>query len=213
MAKLLIVNGSPRAPRSNSKRYAALFRASWGEPVEEYEVTAQSHEALCQTLGAYDEMLLAFPLYVDGIPAALLRFLQAVQQNPPQRRPTVHVLINCGFLEAAQNETAVEMVRLFCEQNQFPYGMTLCIGSGEAILDTPFVRKVQQGVQALAQGIRAGRSEQLTVAMPLPKRLFIWASTRYWLRLGARNSLGRKEMATLQIEGQEQGAAPAGQEP
>ena len=36
MGKLLIVNGSPRAPRSNSRRYIEQFLPCWGETADQY---------------------------------------------------------------------------------------------------------------------------------------------------------------------------------
>ena len=66
------------------------------------------------------------------------------------------VLINCGFLEPQQNEMAVEMMRLFCRQNHYPFGSVLKIGSGEAILDSPFrflaVRKIRRFADSIAKG-------------------------------------------------------------
>ena len=39
MEKIMILNGSPRAPRSNSKQYAALFEKYSRLPTETFSVT------------------------------------------------------------------------------------------------------------------------------------------------------------------------------
>ena len=44
--KLLIVNGSPRAPRSNSRRYAELFQARWKGEARYAALTAKNHAEL-----------------------------------------------------------------------------------------------------------------------------------------------------------------------
>lgn len=36
--------------------------------------------------------------------------------------------------------------------------------------------------------------------MPLPKRIFIAASTRYWEGQGRKNGITRKQMETMKIE-------------
>lgn len=71
MGNLMIVNGSPRAPRSNSKRYIRLFEEFWGSPAEVYQVTAGRHQEACRKISECRDLLLVFPLYVDGVPAVL----------------------------------------------------------------------------------------------------------------------------------------------
>ena len=43
MGKILILNGSPRAPRSNSKRYAALFCAVCPAETETCSISKRNH--------------------------------------------------------------------------------------------------------------------------------------------------------------------------
>ena len=47
----------------------------------------------------------------------------------------------------------------------------------------------------------AGRHRSLQVTMPLPKRLFLRASTAYWTDMGGRGGVTREQMATMEIEG------------
>ena len=130
--KLLIVNGSPRAPRSNSRRYAELFQARWKGEARYAALTAKNHAELAAAAADCTDLLLVFPLYADGLPAPLLRFLEFLEGAGPEHRPRISVLINCGFLEPHQNDVAVDMVRLFCLENGYPFGACLKIGGGEA---------------------------------------------------------------------------------
>ena len=140
MEKILILNGSPRAAKSNSKRYAALFSASCPLPCDTVSLTPRNHAELAAQLPRYSDLLLVFPLYADALPVGLLDFLKYLEAHPVpvEARPVVSVLINCGFLEPAQNEIAVRMIRLFCSRNGYRTGSVLMLGSGEAILDSPF---------------------------------------------------------------------------
>lgn len=201
MGKISIVNGSPRAPHSNSRRYAALFKGCWDGETEEYAVMDKKHAAFCRSLEGTRDLLLVFPLYADGLPAVLMEFLKALRDTELRKKPTVHALINCGFLEPEQNAVAAEIIRLFCRQNGFPAGTFLCVGSGEAILDTPFAFLVRRKIRRMARAIRRGKAEYLQVAMPLTKAMFLRASTSYWLRRGQANGLNREQMATMAIEG------------
>lgn len=199
MGNLMIINGSPRAPHSNSKRYAQLFQKIWNQPTEEYAV--MTNRPNWQKIQQAAHLLLVFPLYADSLPVQLLQFLKDLARHLSKNRPTIHVLINCGFLEPEQNKTAVEIIQFYCKENQLPYGMTLCVGSGEAILNTPFRFLVNRKIKAFARGIQKGQRKQLSVTMPLTKNLFIRASTQYWIQYGKKNKTTKEQMETMKIEG------------
>ena len=132
MGKILILNGSPRAPKSNSKRYAEIFMRHCTAETDYRNITKKNHEELCAALSGYTDVLFAFPLYADSLPVGFLNFLKALEACPPAHKPVVSILINCGFLEAEQSEVAIRMMRLFCRRNGYVMGSVLMLGSGEA---------------------------------------------------------------------------------
>lgn len=200
MEKIMILNGSPRAPKSNSKQYAELFSATCPMKTEYFNITKSNHLDLCHAMENYSDVLLVFPLYADSIPVTLLNFLKAVEKNLPQCRPTVSVLLNCGFMEPEQNDVAVQIVQLFCRKNGFSFGSVLKIGSGEAILSTPFRILVRAKIKQLAASIVSRRHRTLKVTMPIPKKMFLKASTTYWENYGKKNGITKEQMASMQIE-------------
>ena len=113
------------------------------------------------------------------------------------------VLVNCGFLEPEQNDVAVEMVGLFAKRNGYPLGCTLKIGSGEAILSTPFRFLVRAKIRRLARALARGECREMEVTMPLTKGMFLRASSRYWEGLGRCNGITPAQMAVMDIEGQQ----------
>lgn len=200
MGKMMILNGSPRAPKSNSKRYAKIFAQYYKEDIQYRNITKTNHKELCDEIQGISDLLLVFPLYADGIPVTLLNFLKILEQNPPKQKPMISILINCGFLEYMQNDVAVKMIQLFCKQNGYQMGSVLKIGSGEAILDSPFAIFAKRAIKKLAKSIYTKQYMTLHTAMPLPKKLFVKASTNYWLAYGKRNGTTQEEMQTMQIE-------------
>lgn len=201
MGKILILNGSPRAPKSNSKHYAALFTKYCPVPCDTQIITRRNHAELCKRMADCSDLLFVFPLYADALPVGLLEFLRSLEEHLPERRPVVSVLINCGFQEVAQNEVAVEMMRLFCRRNGFRFGSVLMIGSGEAILESPFRFLVKRKIRRLARSVARGLNLELHTTMPLPKWLFRIASTLYWTEYGRRFGVSREQMQTPRIEG------------
>ena len=98
----MILNGSPRAPKSNSKRYAALFRRYCPAGSDYFEITARNHAELIGRMDAYSDLLLVFPLYAGSLPVGLLAFLQSLGLPAGTRRPDVALLVNSGVRESRQ---------------------------------------------------------------------------------------------------------------
>lgn len=201
MGKILILNGSPRASKSNSKRYAAIFSKYCHSITEYFPISKTNHIALSSKMEQFSDVLFVFPLYADGLPVTLLNFLKTLEKNPPERKPVISVLINCGFFEYQQNDTAIQMMELFCKQNGYAFGSVLKIGSGEAILDTPFRRLVSLKIKKLAASIQEKKHQTLKITMPISKKTFVKASTKYWINYGSKNGITKEEMDTMKIEG------------
>ena len=185
MGKVIIINGSPRATKSNSKRYGDIFRCFYKGDTDTFNITKNNHNDICSKIEEYSDILFIFPLYADGIPVTLLN---------------INIMINCGFIEPSQNEVCIDMIRLFCKQNRYTFGSVLSIGSGEAILDTPFRFLVRWKIKRLSKSIYNNRFESLNITMPISKKLFIKASTNYWVDYGKRNGITKSEMETMKIE-------------
>ena len=200
MGKIMIINGSPRAPKSNSKKYADLFMKNCTVPTKYFAITKKNHLELCKTMEDFTDVLFTFPLYADGIPVTLMNFLKTLEENPPKQKPRISVLINCGFIEPEQNDIAVKMLRFFCKKQGYSFGSLLRIGSGEAILTTPFKVFVTRKIKRLAISVSEGRNENLKATMPLPKKIFVRASTSYWENCGKRNGITREQMSIMKIE-------------
>ncbi|WP_251967146.1 hypothetical protein NEE14_005885 [Parabacteroides sp. AD58] len=201
MGKILIINGSPRAPKSNSKRYAEIFSRYYPEETIYKHITIKNHQELCQAMHEFQDVLFVFPLYADALPVGFLHFLKTLEANPPSRKPVISILINCGFLEYQQNHVAIQMMRFFCRQNQYTIGSILMLGSGEAILNTPFKYIATRNIKQLAYSIANQKYQIIKATMPLPKKLFQWAADIYWTRYGKRFGTSKKQMQTMEIEG------------
>ena len=202
MEQLLIINGSPRATKSNSKRYANILISKLQGKVETHylNISKQNHEEIRTAMLTATEVVLVFPLYVDAIPSTLLHFLKYLEAHPLSQKPRISMIINCGFIEYYQNDVAIEMVQLFCEQTAYPFGSVLSIGAGEAILGTPFKSLVERKINAFAKSIVRKKYRKLEVTMPLPKQVFVKASTKYWEAYGAKHGVTKEQMEVMTIE-------------
>lgn len=200
MGKVMILNGSPRAPKSNSKKYSEIFMKYSRLQCDYFNITKTNHLKLIAKMENYSDVIIACPLYADSLPVGLLNFLKNLENNLPAQRPVISILINCGFLEYEQNCVAVSMIRYFCRLNNFPIGSTLMLGSGEAILDTPFRYIAVRAIKRLSESVNKGNYKDITATMPLPKWLFKMAARSYWISYGKRFGVTEKEMQRLEIE-------------
>lgn len=200
MGKIMILNGSPRAPKSNSKKYSEIFMKYSRMQCDYFNITKSNHLKLIAEMGKYSDVIIVFPLYADSLPVGLLNFLKNLENNLPAQRPVISILINCGFLEYEQNCVAVSMIRYFCRRNNYPIGSTLMLGSGEAILETPFRYIAVRAIKRLAASVNKGNYKDISATMPLPKWLFKMAARSYWIRYGKKFGVSEKEMQRPEIE-------------
>lgn len=200
MGKVMILNGSPRATKSNSKKYSEIFMKYSRLQCDYFNITKSNHLKLIAEMENYSDVIIVFPLYADSLPVGLLNFLKNLENNLPAQRPVISILINCGFLEYEQNSVAVSMIRYFCRRNNFPIGSALMLGSGEAILETPFRYIAVRAIKRLSESVNKGNYKDITATMPLPKWLFKMAARSYWISYGKKFGVSEKEMQRLEIE-------------
>lgn len=143
--KLLSINGSPKAVNSTSAAILDRLEASFGSGWEKKRiraVPAVAHGRIEPEDLDSDILLVAFPLYVDGLPAPLLQWLMLYREAVAARkhsepewysRTRVFAVGNCGFYEGAQNEQALRIIRNFAQSSGLVFGAGLGIGCGGMI--------------------------------------------------------------------------------
>lgn len=153
--RLVILSGSPKPTRSASAVLGARL-AELMAPKGWESVTFRSAAVLASperwvefaaAYGAADLIVLSLPLYVDGLPAPLVRVLEKlapwgtnVGAGPepgaapgPKPGARLAAMVQSGFPEARQNVTALGMCRVFARKAGLRWAGGLAIGSGGAI--------------------------------------------------------------------------------
>lgn len=200
MDKIIIINASPRAPRSNSKIYANSFIKNCKLKTDYIEITNTNHQIIINKLNNYKHLVFVFPLYVDSIPSTLLNFLKLLENNKLTNKPIIHILINCGFIEYSQNNIAIEMVKLFCKQNNYQVGSILSIGGGEGLPTTPFKKLGNYVISRFSKSIVKEKYRKFEFTMPITKKFYIKASTNYWIKYGEKFGITKEDMEIMEIE-------------
>lgn len=97
--ELAIINGSPRPGKSNSKKYIQSFLNFFKKDCPVFTSKTDMPEKIWEGVKNATDILFVFPLYADGIPVSLLKFLKTASDFPSAKGKRIHVLINCGFLK------------------------------------------------------------------------------------------------------------------
>ncbi len=187
--RALLLVGSPKTEKSVSHtlgQYLFQRMASRGVQTETVFLhkAARSPEAvsaLLQTIDAVDVITLAFPLYVDSLPAPVTRILEKVcehcQAVPPGRRPLFCAICNCGFPEAVHNTPALGICATFARQAGFTWGGGLSLGGGGMLSSRPLAEQggrttgiknaLTLAADALAQGSAIPREARELMSKPV----------------------------------------------
>jgi hypothetical protein len=172
--RALVLVGSPKPKASASRTLAEAVGArlehrGWETRIARVTPAfsdAQKMGALVADIAESDLVVLAFPLYVDSLPAPVLGLLEAWRDAlsdgsiQPASRTRLAVLTQCGFPEAKHCDVALTVCRLFAEEVGVEWAGALAFGmggsvEGGSIERSPMARvlpELDRAVAALAEG-------------------------------------------------------------
>ncbi len=199
--RLVLWNGSPKAKGSASAVFLDYLAGQAGPEHTLCRVGGLKAPAAADFRGA-DALVLAFPLYVDGIPGHLLGMLEALEPDLRVLAPEakVYAVINCGFFEAGQCAHAMELLRHWCRRAGLCWGRGVCVGGGGMANAAPLGRggplsPIARALDALAASVLSGGLGEDILAQPaLPRRLYVAAAHLGWNKTGRKNGLSKADL-------------------
>jgi multimeric flavodoxin WrbA len=148
-----------------------------------------------------DALVFVFPLYVDGIPSHLLRFLDESLHDIAEAASgaTVYAVVNNGFFEGRQNAVALEIMRNFAARAGLRWGLGLGVGAGGMIHAAPVgrgpLRNLGKALDALASEILANQTGEDRVCEPnFPRALYKALAHAGWRKSARKNGLKTKSL-------------------
>jgi len=172
----------------------------------------EKEEALIAAALSADLLIFSFPLYVDHLPAPVIRTLDRIaserRENLPTFRPRLTALVQCGFPETHQNRTALDIMRRFADLNGFTWAGGLALGMGGAA-GRPMPEKpkgmlrnvlsaLDQAAAALAGGGTIPEETSMLMGKPMmPKWLYFLGANWGWKQQARKN--GKKAGRALDL--------------
>ena len=200
--RALLLVGSPRIEKSSSSSLGSyLFEQLKQHGVESETIyiykainTTERLEALRHAISTADLVVLAFPLYVDTLPAPVISVLEDVVKNGTAKtKPTrFAAIVNCGFPNASQNASAIAVCAEFAREAQFEWVGGLSLGAGEGMVHAkplaelggqgaPLRKALEMAAGELAQGQPVSDNALKLLAKPLmPEWMFRLGGTIGW---------------------------------
>ena len=199
----LLLVGSPKSTGSASESLGTYLIAkleSGGFVTQTVHIqtlvrSPQSQEALVELVKASDILVLAFPLYIDSLPAAVISALELIAQRRqsqiPLKEQALLAIVNNGFPEAGQNSTAIAICRQFCHETGIQWVGGLSLGGGGIISGRPLVkagfmlRNTRKALDMAASDLIANKpvrqeAANLMAKPIVPKWLYASIGNRSW---------------------------------
>lgn len=204
MRKIVAINGSPKRSKGLSELIINMLAEFSGNKIESYkavDLVAEDLGTLPPDIAGADILLVVFPLYVDSLPAPLIKALKKAEAaiTANSVRPTVFAISNCGFFEARQTTLALQMVRAFAQRAGCAYGYGLGIGAGPMLAVTDkgptanIVAALKDFAKALCQEDPQEKAD-VFLSPRFPSSLYKLAAHSGWYR-SARKAGQRKQLA------------------
>lgn len=202
--KISIINGSPKLGNSTSQLIIEylipLIDSNNTLVVFDTNRTAFTENRFTNIEDS-NAIVFVFPLYIDSIPAHLLKLLIALEKRQFKNSETmVYCIINNGFFEGTQNQIALGQMKIWCDAVNLSWGQGVGLGAGEML---PFLKDIPLGhgpnknigkaLKALADNILAQKSgSELFVSPNWPR--FLWrvqSSLFVWYPRAKANGLSK----------------------
>lgn len=178
--RVLIVNGSPKKGGSTSKLLGRVMGCLLPGCKVCY-ADVRSKKEYPSVLGQFkeiDALILAVPLYVDGIPSHVLEFLQQAEQFCVENscRFSLYAISNNGFIEGSHNKVHLKMYECWCRRAGIAWGGGIGIGGGEMLRALSICFPILFAVFIARNLLRyaAGASAAFSDWMPLLKNLGLY---------------------------------------
>ena len=140
--RVLLLVGSPKAPgRSVSEALGChviekMEARGWSSRTIFIRASLQSDGGQSTLLNAAsdaDLILLSFPLYVDSLPAPVIRAMELIAEHVLRKNARLVAIANCGFPEARHNNVALDICRRFADAAGLEWAGGLALGMGGAL--------------------------------------------------------------------------------
>ena len=196
--RLLVLDGSPRGPKSNTclllRPFLAGLAAAGGEVAGPLHLVRPAHaDDAVRAFSDAEAVLLGFPLYADALPAPAVAFVQRLAPFVGRpRNPAMLFLVQNGFAETLHMRPVERWLEKLARRLHAPYLGTILKPGAEGMRDRPpfMESRTLRRLEALGRTLASeGQLDRHVVAaLARPERLGAGLLGPLRLALGRRMS-------------------------
>ena len=212
--KALLLVGSPKGFESTSNslgEYLLGKLQSGGFQTEKIHIQTAVHNeektaAMLARAAESDILILAFPLFIDCLPAPVILALEKIAENrktlQASKRSRILAIVNNGFPDSGQNATAVAICRQFAKETNLDWTGGLMLGgggmiNGVSLEEAPMVKNVKKALDFAAEDLLQSRAVSdkavKLMARPIvPKRLYTMFANMGWKTMAKKYGQQKK---------------------
>ena len=203
--KISVINGSPKAIKSNSEIFGNYLSSllKENEIKKYYSISFRLNDENKNEIYNSDVLIFLFPLHVDGIPSNLLKLLVKFEEEKIIKSETkIYCIVNNGFYEGKQNRLAILQIKNWCEKVKADWGQGIGVGAGELL---PYLKKYKLGqgplknlgkvLDKFSTNILTLKSDKdIYINQNWLKSLYFFQGTISWILKGRKNNLRVREL-------------------
>ncbi len=195
MKNIVAINGSPKPGNSVSGGFIDIMTEISSHNISTIKVSdlLKSPEPdgreMRQIIEA-DIIVFVFSLYIDCLHSQLIEALTILEDNLKELKTDqpIYAIVNNGFIDAKQNESALEIIAHFCKKAHLNWRYGVAIGGGTMFAEMPkkasekVYADVFHALQTLAKDFDrpSEKPENIYITPRFPKFLFRLAANRHW---------------------------------
>ncbi|MBR6478200.1 MAG: flavodoxin family protein [Lachnospiraceae bacterium] len=204
--RLVILNCSLRADNANSKRFMKRILPLLDGEHEIINLSSYlAHlEKLVEELLAAEKIVLGMPLYVDGVPSAPLRIMEALEKSGKAAGKKIYVVANMGLYESKQIKHLLSIMKTWSETCGSQYCGGLAIGAGEMLkmmmrsenIDKGPSKNMAEGVKKIAAAINGGEvmDDIYADVYKFSRTMYMFCANASWPLDAKKNGLKKKDL-------------------
>lgn len=203
--KTVLLNGSPRGDNANSKRFLETLSGFIEGEKEIINISAYQNNSdeLVAVLTDCERIVLAFPMYVDGIPSPLIGIMEKLRSAATGGKK-IYAVVNMGFYESRQIKNVLKQIRNWCGLCGYSYCGGVAVGAGEMmgqlikVINAPGgpVKYVFEALRTLGDAIsRSASIEDIYAdAYRFPRAAYIFMAHSGWRKSCKNNGVKKKDL-------------------
>jgi hypothetical protein len=151
--------------------------------------------SMLRTVDNSDLVIIAFPLYGDGLPSLAIKTLELISEHGVRdENKSFAAIANCGFPEGMHNDTALAVCRIFARQAGFKWAGGLGMGGGPTVSrgslttigwSNLLIRNQKKALGIAADALSKGepipkKATALMAKLGYPVSFYLWFANRGW---------------------------------